>query len=109
MYADSTWLSKSGSHSIKPLAMTIGNFPRDSMNQDRARKVTFNKTLSFSIKYCFQVVGYFPELTLPKTHRKKAAAKRFKRKLYHDALYDVLRPVRRAQKDGGFWAMHKGR
>jgi hypothetical protein len=40
LYADGTWLSKNGSHNIKPLAMTIGNFPRKILNQDQAKKVT---------------------------------------------------------------------
>jgi hypothetical protein len=41
LYADGTWLSKNGSHNIKPLAMTIGNFPRKVLNQDKAKKVMF--------------------------------------------------------------------
>lgn len=41
LYADGTWLSKNGSHNIKPLAMTIGNFPRAVLNQDKAKKVMF--------------------------------------------------------------------
>ena len=40
LYTDGTWLSKNGSHDIKPLAMTIGNFPVDKMNQDAAKKVS---------------------------------------------------------------------
>ena len=47
LYADGTWLSKNGSHNIKPLAMTIGNFQRHIMNKDEAKKVILfliNKT-----------------------------------------------------------------
>ena len=40
LYADGTWLSKNGSHNIKPLAMTIGNFLRKILDQDQAKKVT---------------------------------------------------------------------
>ena len=50
-----------------------------------------------------------PELTVPKSHRQKKRTKDFKRELYHRTLYDVLRPVRQAQKQGGFWAMLNGR
>jgi hypothetical protein len=49
-----------------------------------------------------------PELTIPKSHRSKKRVKDFKRELYHRTLYDVLRPVRHAQKRGGFWAMLNG-
>ena len=41
LYADGTWLSKNGSHNIKPLAMTIGNFPRKILNQDKSKKVFY--------------------------------------------------------------------
>jgi hypothetical protein len=49
-----------------------------------------------------------PELTIPKSHRQKKRVKDFKRELYHRALCGVLRPVRQAQKRGGFWAMLNG-
>ena len=50
-----------------------------------------------------------PELGVPKSHRQKKRTKEFKRELYHRTLFGVLRPVRQAQKQGGFWAMLKGR
>jgi hypothetical protein len=75
MYADSTWLSKSGSHSIKPLAMTIGNFPRDSMNQDRARKVTFNKNIKFFNKILFSGCWLFSGVDFAKDTPQKSRRK----------------------------------
>lgn len=65
--------------------------------------------LKFSL-YFFnnQVLCYMPELTIPKSHRNKKRVKDFKRELYHRTLYDVLRPVRQAQKRGGFWAKLNG-
>ena len=38
LYTDGTWLSKNGAHDIKPLCMTIGNFPIAVMNKDEAKK-----------------------------------------------------------------------
>ena len=49
-----------------------------------------------------------PDVHVPKTKRKKKKVKDFKRQLYHDVIYDVLAPVRYAQRTGGFWAVHKG-
>lgn len=49
-----------------------------------------------------------PDVPVPKAMRSKKKVKEFKRRLYHDTLYEVLRPVRQAQQAGGFWAVHKG-
>lgn len=38
-YTDGTWLSKSGTHNIQPLVVTIGNFPRRVMNKHAAKQV----------------------------------------------------------------------
>ena len=50
-----------------------------------------------------------PHVSISKAKRGGTKYKSFKRQLYHDTLYDVLRPIRHAQKCGGFFAMHKGR
>lgn len=50
-----------------------------------------------------------PKLEVSKAVRGRKKVKSFKRQLYHDVLYDVLRPVRRAQEAGGFYASLRGR
>jgi hypothetical protein len=43
-----------------------------------------------------------PKLDASKNARKKTKFKTFKRKLYHDVWYKLLKPVRQAQQKGGF-------
>jgi len=93
LYTDGTNLSSNGSHSIKPLAVSIGNFPRVSPNQDASK----------------MVVCYMPGMPTPKALRKKEVAKSAKRQLHHDVLYEVFRPIRQAQQAGGFWALCNGK
>ena len=50
-----------------------------------------------------------PKLEVSKAVRGRKKVKSFKRQLYHGVLYDVLRPVRRAQEAGGFYASLRGR
>jgi hypothetical protein len=58
-YADGTWLSKNGNHDCKPFVITIGNFPREVMNLDEAKKI----------------ICYMPKLFVPKGTRKKEKVK----------------------------------
>lgn len=50
-----------------------------------------------------------PEIEAPQQVKKKKSFKAFKRKLYHEVVYEILRSVRQAQKSGGFRAMWRGR
>ena len=114
LYTDGTWLSKNGAHNAKPLSMTIGNFPRHVMNKTTAKKVSWAAKLDKKLKFfvffpvAIQVLCYMPSLSVPKKQRQSKAFKEYKRTLYHDTLFDVLRPVRHAQRAGGFYATHNG-
>ena len=92
-YTDKTWLSRSGKHSIQPIAFTLGNFPLKTMNKHKAKKI----------------VCYVPELSASEVVRRRDLFKRCSRRLYHDTWYEVLGSVRMAQQNGGFFAVWKGR
>jgi hypothetical protein len=61
------------------------------------------------IDYVAQLLCYMPKLDASKNARKKKKFKNFKRQLYHDVWYKLLKPVREAQNKGGFRALWKGR
>lgn len=69
LYTDGTWLSKSGSHSAKPLSMTLGNFPRHVMNQNESKKVVkYIKIWVFMVFYhaCFRFCATCRNFTFQK-------------------------------------------
>jgi hypothetical protein len=87
MYVDGTWLSANGNHTAKPMVMGIGNHPVDTQHNLKSKK-----------KVCF-----CPDLGGSKSTRDRAKFKRYKRKLQHDLIYEIMAPVRQAQADGGFY------
>jgi len=86
LYADGTWLSANGNHTAKPMSMGIGNRVLDAQHD-----------LSSKRKICF-----FPDLGGAKSTKHKAAFARYRRKLQHDLIHEILGPVRKAQAAGGF-------
>ena len=87
LYADGTWLSKGGRQTAKPLSMSIGNFPRAVMNLPEAKRV----------------IAYMPELLGTEKQKKRKPFTAYKRQLYHDVLFEVLR---RCVFLPGFWHAH---
>ena len=90
-YLDGTWVSKTGSSSIKPIAMSIGNFELELLNQDMAKRL----------------VGFMPALTGPKSLRNTDAFRTSAAYLYRQSFESILSSVKRTQASGGcFFRIH---
>jgi hypothetical protein len=84
-YLDGTWVSRTGSSSIKPIAMTLGNFELGLSNRDIAKRL----------------VGYMPGLQGTKSQRKKELYKQAAAHVYHTSFAEILKSVVDMQKQGG--------
>jgi hypothetical protein len=84
-YLDGTWVSRTGSSAIKPIAMTLGNFELKLSNLDIAKRL----------------VGFMPALRGTKKQRENNMYKRTAAHVYHTAFAEILKSVAEMQKKGG--------
>ena len=105
LYLDGTKLSSSGSHSIKPMSMSLGNFPVRQMNKTSAKRVTHYILLCIllpNLSYDFQLLCYVPDIQAPKDDATKPAFRDAKRYVYHTIIRTILKSISASQKKGGF-------
>ena len=84
-YLDGTWVSGDRNSSIKPIAMTLGNFELKLSNRDIAKRL----------------VGYMPALQGTKNQRQNVLYKKAAAHVYHTSFAEVLASVVRVQEHGG--------
>ena len=105
LYLDGTKLSSSGSHSIKPMSMSLGNFPVRQMNKTSAKRVTPSFLLCIllcNLSYALQLLCYVPDIQAPKADATKPAFRDAKRYVYHTIIRTILKSIVASQKEGGF-------
>ena len=106
LYLDGTHLSKNSSHTIKPLSMSLGNFPIRQMNKTHAKKVIiyiFHYVQHYMQHYEFmQLLAYVPELKAPKKQTDSANFRHAKRYVYQEVIRKVLKSIAECHKKGGF-------
>ena len=84
-YLVGTWVSGDRNSSIKPIAMTLGNFELKLSNRDIAKRL----------------VGYMPALQGTKNQRQNVLYKKAAAHIYHTSFAEVLASVVRVQEYGG--------
>ena len=90
-YLDGTWVSGDRNSSIKPIAMTLGNFELKLSNRDIAKRL----------------VGYMPALQGTKDQRKNTLYKKAAAHVYHTSFAEILASVIRVQQNGGtYFSIH---
>ena len=106
LYLDGTQLSKNSSHTIKPLSMSLGNFPIRQMNKTHAKKVIVNiqrYVQHYARNYVYvQLLAYVPELKAPKKQTDSANFRHAKRYVYQETIRNVLKSIAECRKKGGF-------